>query len=327
MGTCDWQTLKQGTVYWVAIKTQSFDKCLTLATTVRSIHATSEKNFEMAKTIKKQASIDEQKWPDEGAVYAFKLKDGRFGACRVLRKISEKDGGWCLRVAVTPWVGKSLPNLKEPALREILHLTHHAWKGWKEVYLVADPPGPGFEYVGRLPPTMKERRQKETGLAGEWPRDDFAQQVLMQWEWDHTDRGQLLANEQKQRAREDEKDDRAQARRIARLRKMSLADFRRGRFLRGWTHIESKQAVVETRQSIQDAIDRMIALGRKPQRKSLLAEVKRLIQQWNRLQKEHDGFMATTERDDLCVHLTDLFVVAGLLDDDPIEFFERWEDL
>jgi hypothetical protein len=281
----------------------------------------------MAKAKKKQTSNDDQKWPDEGAVYTFKLKDGRLGACRVLRKTRDKDGDWSLRVAVTPWVGKALPNLKEPALREVLHLTHHTWNGSKEVYLVSDPPGRAFEYVGSLPPSDQERRQKETGVAGDWPRDHWAQQVLMQWAWDHADRGQLLAKEQKQRMREDDKDDRAQARRIARFSKMSLADFRRSRFLPGWTHLASKQAVVETRQSIQDAIDRMIALGRKPQRKSLLAEVKRLIQQWNKLQKKHDGFMATTERDDLCAHLADLFVVARLMDDDPIEVFERWEDL
>jgi hypothetical protein len=287
----------------------------------------SEISYGMAKATKKQNSFGDQKWPDEGAVYAFKLKDGRLGACRVLRKISEKDGGWCLRVAVTPWIGKSLPKLNEPALREILTLTHHAWRGGKQVYLVSEPPGRGFEYVGSLPPADKERRLKETGLAGGWPIDDFAEQVLMQWEWDHTDRCQLLANEEEQRARVDEKAERARARRIARYSKMSLADFRRGRFLPGWSHVASKQAVMATRQSIHDAIDRMIALGRNPQRKSLLAEAKRLIQQWNTLQKKHDGFMTTTERDDLCVHLEDLFVVAGLMDDDPIEFFERWEDL
>jgi hypothetical protein len=293
----------------------------------------------MAKSTKRQTSFGEQELPDEGDVYAFKLKDGRFGACRVLRKLpiaktelgewtGKKDEGWCLRIAVTPWVGKSLPKLKEPELSEILNLTHHAWKGWKEVWLVDVPPGGAFKYVGNLPLTDKERRQKDTGLSpGEWPKGYWAEQVLMQWEWDHAERGQLLAKEQRQKAREDEKEDRADARRIARFSKMSLADFRRSRFLPGWSSIASQQAVAETRQATQEAIDRMIALGRKPKRRQLLAEVKRLIQHWNKLQKKHDGFMATTERDDLCVHLEDLFVVAGLEDDDPAEFFERWEDL
>jgi hypothetical protein len=81
--------------------------------------------------------------PDEGAVYAFKLKNGRFGACRVLRKLpiaktkstewmSEKDDGWCLRVAVTPRLGISLPKLSEPALKDVLTLTHHSWDHEKE---------------------------------------------------------------------------------------------------------------------------------------------------------------------------------------------------
>jgi hypothetical protein len=291
------------------------------------------------KATKKPTSIGEQDLPEEGAVYAFKLKDGRYGACRVLRKLpiaktelsectNGKDEGWCVRVAVTPWVGKGRPKLAEPQLTEILNLTHHSWTGWKEVYLITVPPGRAFEYVGNLPPSDKDRRQKDRALSpDEWPKNVWAEQVLMQWQWDHADRQQLLAGERQQQARTEEREDRAEARRIAKLSKLSLADFRRSRFLPRWSKLASKAAVAETRQSIQDAIDRMITLGRKPQRKALLAEVKRLIRDWNKLQQKHDGFMTTTERDDLCVHLADLFVVAGLAKDDPIVFFERWEDL
>jgi hypothetical protein len=116
------------------------------------------------KKTKPKDSFDESELPAEGAVLAFQLSDGRWGACRVLRKLpiaktelgewsSKKVEGWCLRVAVTPWVGKKLPHLKEPLLREILALTHHSWTGRKEVALVACPPDAQFEYVGVLPTT------------------------------------------------------------------------------------------------------------------------------------------------------------------------------
>jgi hypothetical protein len=293
----------------------------------------------MAKASKEQDWFGEQELPEEGAVYAFKLKNGSYGACRVLRKLpiaktdladaaDEPHEGWCVRVAVTPWIGKSLPKLSEPQLSEILKLTHHSWEGCKEVYLITVPPSRAFQCVGSLPPTDSQRRQKETSMSpDEWPQGHWGMQVLMQWEWDHEDREKLLATEQKQSAREDEKDERAQARRIAKLSKTSLAEFKRSRFLPGWSKLASKEAVAETRQSILDAIDRISALGRKPQRKALLAELKRMVQQWNKLQEKHDDFITTTERDDLSDHLADLFVVAGLTDDDAVEYFERWENL
>jgi len=282
--------------------------------------------------------FDESELPEEGAVFAFQLKDGRFGACRVLRKLpiaktelsewsSKKVEGWCVRVAVTPWVGKNLPKLAEPLLQQTLTRTHHSWTGNKEVALVACPPNGEFEYVGVLPTTGKDRRQQETALSfGDWPREMWAEQVLMQWEWDHCDRQKLLAREQQQKQQAGTKADQAAARRIARLSKMSLAEFRRSRFCSRWSMIAPAAGVAETRQSIDEAIGRLIAMGKKPPRKQILAEIKRLIQQWNKVNEKHGRFMQTIERDALTTHLADLLIVVGL-DDDPVLLFERWENL
>jgi hypothetical protein len=290
------------------------------------------------KKTKPKDSFDESELPAEGAVFAFQLSDGRWGACRVLRKLpiaktelgewsSKKVDGWCLRVAVTPWVGKKLPQLKDLLLREILTLTHHSWTGRKEVALIACPPDGEFQCVGVLPTTDKDRRQQETSLSfGEWPREMWAQQILMQWEWDHSDRQKLLAREQQQKQQASTKADQAEARRIARLRKMSLAEFRRSKFCPRWSMIAPTAAVADTRQSIDACLGRLIALGKNPPRKQVLAEIKRLIQQWNKVNRKHGQFMQTIERDDLTTHLADLLIVAGL-DDDAVVLFERWEDL
>jgi hypothetical protein len=289
------------------------------------------------KKSKSKDSFDESELPEEGAVFAFKLKDGRFGACRVLRKLpiaktelgewsSKKVEGWCVRVAVTPWVGKKLPKLAEPLLQQILTLTHHSWKGNKEIALVACPPDRKFEYVGILPVADKDRRQHERSLSfGDWPRDIWAEQVLMQWEWDHSDRQKLLAREQQQKQQASAKADQAEARRVARLKKMSLAEFRRTRFCPRWLKIAPAAGVAETRQSIDEAIGRLIALGKSPSRKNILAEIKRLVQQWNKINQKHGQFMQTIERDTLVTHLADLLIVFGL--DDAVLLFERWEDL
>ena len=290
------------------------------------------------KKSKPKDCFDEAELPEEGAVFAFKLKDGRFGACRVLRKLpiaktelgewsSKKVEGWCVRVAVTPWVGKKLPKLAEPLLQQVLTLTHHSWKGNKEIALVACPPDSKFEYVGILPVGDKDRRQQERSLSfGDWPRDIWAEQVLMQWEWDHADRQKLLARDQQQKLQASAKADQAEAKRIARLRKMSLAEFRRTRFCPRWSKIAPAAGVAETRQSIDEAIGRLIALGKKPSRKNILAEIKRLVLQWNKIHQKHGQFMQTIERDDLVTHLADLLIVVGL-NDDAVLLFERWEDL
>jgi hypothetical protein len=290
------------------------------------------------KKSKRQDNFGESELPEEGAVFAFPLKDGRFGACRVLRRLpiartelgewtGNKDDGWCVRVAVTPWVGKKPPKLTESLLREMLTLTHHSWTGNKEVALIACPPDGEFEYVGVLPATGKDRRQKESSLCfGDWPREAWAQQVLMQWEWDHANREQLLAREAQAKRQADASADRADARRIARLQKMSLAEFRRSRFCPRWSRIAPAAGVAETRRTIDEAIGRLIALGKKPSRKQILAEIKRLIRQWNKVNRKHGRFMQTIERDDLVTHLADLLIVVGL-DDDPVLIFERWEDL
>ena len=67
-------------------------------------------------------------------------------------------------------------------------------------------------------------------------------------------------------------------------------------------------------------------MGKSSSRKPILAEIKRLILQWNKINQKHGQFMLTIERDTLVTHLADLLIVVGL-DDDAVLLFERWEDL
>lgn len=283
-------------------------------------------------------SFDKHELPEEGAVYVFELPDGRYGACRVLRKLQIAESGfaewtkskseaWCVRVSVTPWIGKEIPNTTQPAMAEILTLTHHSWTGNVQIDLVATPPSNDLVYIGNLPLSPQERRLQERCLSfGGWSIQNWATQIVMQWEWDHLDRDVLLVKDQKKATELKNANDQANARRTAKLRKMTLADFRRKKFLQGWSQLGPKPAIAETRQSLQESIDKLIALGSKRTRAKVLAEVKRLILQWNKIQKKYDYFMETTARDDLCIYLQELFIVAGV-EDDPVRIFERWEDL
>ena len=54
-----------------------------------------------------------------GATFAVPLKDGRYGAVRVIRVSEEKQGSMAL-VAVTTWLASEVPALGERALREVL---------------------------------------------------------------------------------------------------------------------------------------------------------------------------------------------------------------
>ncbi len=98
--------------------------------------------------------------PEAGAVFLCQLEDGRFGACRVLRRGEMGDDPYyeetMLLVAASPWIGTEPPDLNNPELREILRSNHHSNKGDMELGWLSKPPPKSFKYLGMLPPSKKE---------------------------------------------------------------------------------------------------------------------------------------------------------------------------
>jgi hypothetical protein len=184
------------------------------------------------------------KVPEVGAVFAMPVGRRLEGVCRVIAK-----RGRNLQVAKSPWLGKqaTAATLADPAARAILKLTHHSWKGHVGIVWVQGAPPKRFRYLGTLAPTAKDRSRTCNSYSGwEWG----AGQVLMQWRWDH-ERAAVLAEDAKQRARDEAKAAKAMAKEAAR-KPPSLATLRRKKWFPSWDNYVAKRPLATVRKLLGD---------------------------------------------------------------------------
>jgi hypothetical protein len=234
------------------------------------------------------------KLPDVGAVYAMPVGKRLEGLCRVIAK-----QGRNLQVATSPWLGKkaTAATLEDPAARAILKLTHHRWNGYVGVVWVEGAPPKHFRYLGSLAPTAKERRRTCNSYSGwEWGPG----QALMQWRWDH-ERAAVLAEDAKQRAREQARAARAMTKEAAR-KPPSLASLRRKTWFPSWDKYVAKRPLTTVR-SLLEAFA-------KPQRhvEKTLADC---VDALNALDAKK-RFIFTIEREELHEALVTIAWAAGL---------------
>src|SRR5262245_41886149 len=87
---------------------------------------------------------------EPGDLFALPLANGLWGACLVLRKISDPDNPRVL-VRASAWIGDAPPDdLTDPRLRAPLILTHRAWGGSPFVNWVSDPVPADAVSLGRV---------------------------------------------------------------------------------------------------------------------------------------------------------------------------------
>lgn len=136
--------------------------------------------------------------PAVGSVYMFELPDGQYGACRVLRHLPPRRSrdvhcrAACAVVAATAWIGKAVPDLNEPQLRQVLVLSHHSWAGQQQIRMIAGQPGRGQTFIGTIEPNPEELRIESVHCGQSW-RDCtrfWGHQLLLQWQWDTKDRSE-----------------------------------------------------------------------------------------------------------------------------------------
>jgi hypothetical protein len=138
--------------------------------------------------------------PKQGAVLLCPLKDGRLGACRILRCSTLGDDPYyaesMMLVAVSCWVGSKPPALDDPELRKILRPNHHNHKGELELGWLSKPPPRSFKYLGDIAPSKRELKLGPPTFYRDWTV--LPEQILLQWRWDN-DRRALLAEEAKKK--------------------------------------------------------------------------------------------------------------------------------
>jgi hypothetical protein len=117
--------------------------------------------------------------PAVGDTFAVPLEGGRLAVCRVLA-VNER--GDMVLVANADWIGRKVPDAKDPALRSILRLTHHSWGGQPSAAWVVGAPPEEFIPIGNIPVQSVEDEIPQPATGG-WPF--FCIQPHEQWLWEH----------------------------------------------------------------------------------------------------------------------------------------------
>jgi hypothetical protein len=262
--------------------------------------------------------------PKPGDAFLVPLADGRFGLCRVLRRLppegQEKKGD--LRkvlVAGSPWIGDEPPDLDDPRLREILEIKYQGVES-RQLYWVASPPPDSFRRLGTIEPSEEESTARG-GMSG-WLV--FASDLLAQWRWDN-DREALLREQKKVLERWKAHQEGAAQRHREYLESLTFESLRKKRRFVDWKSMgRPDAAIVACRKVFRETIDRLLELGPGPSEGAAIDILRGCIEQLNELDERYDGFIETGEREELCKEFDEIVHMAGLRDHGNLA--DNWRD-
>lgn len=252
------------------------------------------------------------KLPAEGDAFAVPLDDGRYSVCRVLLDAdSESAKEWksgCVLVACSSWIGNELPSADDPALRPILHLTHHSWSGVPEVFWISDSVPDEFVPIGSIPPTPEEKRIESSSL-GDW--HSMAIQPIAQWRWDN-DRTSVLAEDEIQEKEEAQERQHQQQDRDKYLANITLEELRDHRFFPRWDEYPAKKAIRASRRIMSSTVRQLLDLGIDAPESDRMAILQDCIEGFNSIDSEMNHFIETVEREDICEEFEAIVHACGL---------------
>lgn len=250
--------------------------------------------------------------PPEGVAFAFPLEDGRYSVCRVLRTHTiEGDTSLrdpCVLAVGSVWIGAALPDVQDPALRPILHLTHHAWKNEPLRFWISDPVPSDFVLLGTIDPTPEEQAIPCLKF-GFWR--SITGQVLRQWQWDHDPEAVRAADEAK-KAEEAQRRAREQRIRDEYLQSITLEQLAKHRFFPTWKDSPDKEAIRASRQIMKQTVKDLLKLGPDAPEADKLAVLQACIERFNEVDAELDHFIDTLEREDICEEFEAIVHACGM---------------
>ena len=236
------------------------------------------------------------------------LEDGRFGACRVIQKDPMILGIERILVAATPWIGSSKPELSEPLLKKILLLNHHNWSNKPAILWISDTAPSDFKLIGSLKPSAAEE-QIPCSSFHNW--DFFPFSVLMQWRWDNDREAVMKEDEERQQKETNLREVEANKRREY-LSKITLKELQNKKRFKNWEGYVTEIVLEAARNIFRGTIDAVIDLGPDASDESILDKLKWCIISLNNLDADHDGFIETEEREDLCAEFEEIVHASGL---------------
>ncbi len=243
-----------------------------------------------------------------GTAFAFRVKDGRYGACRVLRIIhSPGEKSPRALVALSEFLDSHPPPLNHPALRKILCLNHHSWSNQPEMIWVSEPPPASFEKLGSMPVLKKDSSANSFSFAA-WSSLPFHRYT--QWRWDH-DRAALLAEETLENDAEERKQAQSAAGRKKTLAAVTLSSIQqRPTLFPRWKKYPSPKARRAIEQTIQSFIAATARI-KKPTRRDVTRELRRCADALNNLDAGHGHPIETVEREDIFELFEEILTAAG----------------
>ena len=256
--------------------------------------------------------------PISGAVFAFPIDEGRFGACRVIRYATDDDEVWQfgkngMLVACSAWIGNAIPDQQDLALGSILNLTHHSYDNEPAVIWISCKPPNDFTSIGIIEPTIEDKAIKCRGLSG-W---EFCQyQVLAQWRWDN-DREAVLA-EDKIKAEELQRAQRAFKQYKPNFTLKKLSDHQ---FFERWKEYPPQKAIDASRQIMADTVQKLLNMGKSVPESERMAVIQQSVEQFNAI----DDFIETIEREDIWEEYQNIIHACGLgAHEDLIDKWREW---
>ena len=198
--------------------------------------------------------------PSVGAAFAFPIGDGRFSVSRILLDTggarSMKPSGKSILVACSGWIGDAVPQADEPALRPILHLNHHAWKGEPLVRWISVEPPSDLIPIGTIDPTAEEQDLPCPSYGG-W--SSITNQPLLQWRWDH-DRTAVLAEDAVKSSAQSAARSDAERKRSEFLSRVTLEDLQGHSFFPNWKGYPSAEAIRAARDVMTQTVAKLRGL-------------------------------------------------------------------
>lgn len=265
----------------------------------------------------KRPKYREEDFPAAGTVFAAPTSDGRFSAGRVLCR-QFHGGAQGALIAISPWLGKELPALNLPALRETLHLNHHKWKNDPQMVWVHDLMPDDFIIIGQIELSPEDLAATSYTSSG-WQGVPY--HALTQWRWDH-DRESLLRDEAQQAAEKAEAQRKRAATRAELMRTLTLDSLVDRPWFASWEEADSKLPLHECRSLIARLVNELRAAP-----KLTLGFVKKYLKQsvkdFNHLDAEHH-FIATIEREDLCEAYDQIMCAAKF--PQAVDQIDQWRE-
>ena len=265
----------------------------------------------------KRVKFTEEDFPEPGSVFVAPTGDGRLAVGRVLRRQME-GGAVGVLLAASPWIGATIPPLDTPILRETLVLTHHSWKGKREIFWVHDRMPLDFQIVGQIP-LLGEDLAETSNTFGGW--QSVPLQVLTQWRWDH-DREALLREEAEKKAADSERQRQTAAARAEYMLTLTLESLAVKEWLDSWEDTEVGERMPEAKGVLVDLVKDLRAQTKltKPVVRKML---KQAVEVFNRLDAGNN-FISTIEREDLCEALEQIACACGM--PGLAEDVDRWRN-